>query len=159
MLESSMDREREALRHLLGVSAEKPKGDIERRRHVARQTGFSPDYLYQIAAGIRLKSGKVRNVGRDLREQLDLRFPGWLTLSEPVEAGAQAELPNLAAALSVVVDALAAVPESQRDELGQVLQLLARTGSPLYRQRLTELLGLSAPAQSTVEISAPQKAA
>jgi hypothetical protein len=64
--------------------------------------------------------------------------------------------PPLSAALPVVLGALAGVTDAHREELAQVLALLAKTGSPLYQQRLAELL--AAPAQAPDQVSLPPKA-
>ena len=48
------------------------------RYAVAAQINCNPRTLYQIVAGIKLKSGKPRGVGRDLREKLERHYPGWL---------------------------------------------------------------------------------
>lgn len=41
----------------------------------------NPKSLYQIASGRRLKSGKPKGVGRQLREKLERHYPGWLSLA------------------------------------------------------------------------------
>lgn len=44
--------------------------------------------LYQVIAGIPLKSGKPRSLGRDLQDRLDARYPGWRSLADhPVIRG------------------------------------------------------------------------
>lgn len=60
--------------------------------------------------------------------------PGWLD----ADAHPTPPTPELAAALPVVLDAIAACPE--RAELERLLPLLV-TGAPAYRQRVAELLG------------------
>jgi hypothetical protein len=59
-----------ALRHLVG-------GSVARRREIAAVIGCNEQTLYQIVRGIPLQSGRLRGVGRALREQLDRHFPGW----------------------------------------------------------------------------------
>lgn len=57
--------------------------------------------------------------------------------------GAHGPRPAIASALPVVMDALLAAAEPQRDELAQVMDLFVRTGAPFYRGRLTEMLTAS----------------
>lgn len=44
---------------------------------VAERAGVSEDNLKQILAGTRLKSGRPRGMGPNLRNRLDEAFPGW----------------------------------------------------------------------------------
>src|SRR5690349_13866008 len=60
---------------------------VEARKALCeREGGYKPvanaieandQTIYQIVAGVQLPSGKPRGVGRQLRERLDRRFPGW----------------------------------------------------------------------------------
>jgi hypothetical protein len=56
---------------------------------------------------------------------------------------------DLAGALDRVLDAVAGATDTQRDELAQVLALLAKTGAAAYKQRAEELL-VKAPAGVSV---------
>lgn len=56
------------------------------RHAVAAAIGANEQTLYQILAGIPLRSGRPRTVGRDLREKLDKAFPGWFDETESMEA-------------------------------------------------------------------------
>jgi hypothetical protein len=87
-----------ALRRLLGDSA-------ARRREVAAKLGVNEQSLYQIAAGIPLKSGKPRGIGRNLRAALDAHYPGWA--AESSQAASPAAEPTLEEALAVVLSAVA----------------------------------------------------
>lgn len=151
-----MDKERTALRRLLRVTAEKPKGDIARRREVAGRVGGSADYLYQIATGIKLKSGKTRTVGRELRVALDREYPGWLdqipspapATDKPLLSVAPAPV-TLTMALEVLGIALAAdMQPDQRAELAEAMSAWVRyAGKERYRATVSELL--AAPASPT----------
>lgn len=39
--------------------------------------------LYQIVSGRKLRSGRTKGVGRELREKLERHYPGWLIMSLP----------------------------------------------------------------------------
>ena len=45
----------------------------------------NPKTLYQIAAGVKLPSGRPRGVGRDLREKLQRHYPGWMQSAPATE--------------------------------------------------------------------------
>lgn len=56
---------------------------------VGTTIGANPKTLYQIATGIRLKSGRPRGVGRDLREKLQRHYPDWLQIPTGIEEAPQ----------------------------------------------------------------------
>ena len=138
-----MDPLVQALTRLIGDST-------ERRYEVADKIGVNEQTLYQITRSVKLKSGKPRSVGSKLRHLLDEHYPNWLADVDALPTAAGARAPALREALQVFLAALAGVPEVRRDELSQVLALLARTGALLYQQRLAELL---APPTSTHAIA------
>lgn len=113
-----MDPAVAALKRLLGDST-------ERRQQVADVIGFNEQTLYQVANGIKLKSGKVRGVGRKMREALDAHYPGWRDPSAPGPATPVPQL-KLATALPLVIDAIAALPAARwvsvRAQLDQLAQ-------------------------------------
>ena len=112
---------------------------------VAAVIGANGQSIYQVVAGIQLASGNPKGVGPGLRAKLSAHYPGWLDgATAPAAPPADKESltaaqPDLATALPVVLDALAST-QADRDEVAQILALLARTGAPAYRQRLAELL-------------------
>lgn len=136
-----MDHQVAALIALVG------NDDKARRQEVADALGCSEQTLYQIVRQIPLKSGRPRGVGRDLRERLDLHYPGWLdghtsTSSSGRDADSggfyASPAPTLSAALPVVLNAIAAA--SDRAKLRTALNALIDDDAPAYRQRVTELL-------------------
>jgi hypothetical protein len=134
-----MDHEVTALKRLIGDS-------VATRVEVADKLGYNEQTLYQIANGIKLKSGKLRAVGRALREALDKHYPGWLAASDfdmlasaPPAATAPTP-PDLAALL---VDAVAAMPPARWTSVHAQLTQLA--GHPEMRDDiLPELRALLA---------------
>ena len=52
-------------------------------KSVARRSGLSPNNLWQIINGTRLKSGEPRGIGPETRRKLSTAYPGW-NASEPV---------------------------------------------------------------------------
>ncbi|HEY0955791.1 MAG TPA: hypothetical protein VGE36_13585 [Roseateles sp.] len=108
-----------------------------RRKEVATEARCNEQTLYQIAKGVPLKSGKERGVGREIRDKLDKRFPGW---RDGVAVDEQAAVVTPADALPVALESLRNAPQHARAELAQVLGLLVTTGSALYAQRVGELL-------------------
>lgn len=122
VLELNMDRDLEALKRLLQATPTHPAGTTERRRVVAERANVNADNLYQVARGIRLKSGRPRSLGRDVLEKLDAAFPGWRNLPPAVATHPAAPLiaaessppypgpGRLVDALTVVAHATAALP-------------------------------------------------
>lgn len=88
-----MDDELKALLQLLQATPEHPAGPPERRRYVANRAGVNPHNLYQVARGIRMASGRVRRLGRDVKEALTAAFPGWLNAGPQGEASSAAFRP------------------------------------------------------------------
>lgn len=127
-----MDPAAEALKRLIGDS-------VARRQEVADSLGFSEQYLYQIANGILLKSGKPRVVGRKLREALDRIYPGWLSPLH-IDKATTLPPPDLPAALPVVLDALRRVSAERQQELLDTLRMCVLYGTEADRARLAELL-------------------
>lgn len=90
-------------------------------------------------------------VAREIEDKLDLST-GWLDVPvdgerperQPAESLGISPLTTVEA-LPIVLDALMAAPEPQREELALVLGLFLRTGATTYRKRLAELLD-AAPA-------------
>ena len=80
--------------------------------------------------------------------------PNWTAPGSTVKDSLTVQPPQAPADLvAQLAAALLAAPEAQRDELAQVLALLAKTGSPLYQRRLAELLAAPAPAPTSVSPS------
>ena len=120
-----MDKTVIALRALIGGD------DVKKRQEVADAIDANEQYLYQIARGIPLPSGKPRTVGRQLREKLDAKFPGWLDASTdeaPVAAAtAEPPAPTLAQALEVLgIELARELPDDVREDLADALAKLAR---------------------------------
>jgi hypothetical protein len=119
---ANMDTDVQALARLIG-------GSKAKRVEIADHIGFSEQYLYQIANGIKLKSGKPRVIGRELREALDLAYPGWrnaetTTISPPCVLR---KPPKLHEALEALGIALAVdLPHDVREDLADALAKLAR---------------------------------
>lgn len=89
-----------------------------------------------------------------------LALPG---MSRLTEASASTDAPSSAQQVSPptpaqIVDALAGAAPERRAELAQVVALLLQSDSPLYRQRVAELLA-PAPAQVAAPAPAPSPAA
>lgn len=122
---------------------------------VADRLGVNEQTLYQIAAGIKLRSGKPRGVGRQLRELLDQHYPGWLTL-EPISAPTRA-----IAGASLAADLAAMLRELDDVALEKARKALATLAespdSPRAMQSLDR--ALSAPAQADVSVSRTKGAA
>ena len=114
-----------ALRRLVAAT---PGG----RAEVAAQIHANEQTLYQILSGIPLSSGKLRTVGRDLRERLSRAYPDWLdtphTSGEelPSRAAPAADLAYLVSELAKVVGS---VPVEKRGELVDVLSIWAKHGA------------------------------
>lgn len=62
-----------ALRALIDASGGHPTGT----KAIAATIGANWQTLYQIISGIRLESGKPRNVGNNIASRLDASYPGW----------------------------------------------------------------------------------
>ena len=58
---------------------------LQGRYEVARQTGLSEQYLYQIISGRPMANGKLRSVGARARKTITEKFPNWLD-SRPQES-------------------------------------------------------------------------
>ena len=116
---AGMDHEVTALKRLIGDS-------VATRVEVADRLDYNEQTLYQIANGIKLKSGKPRAVGRALREALDKHYPGWLANSaggKVVAASASTTVPADLAEL--LVDAVAAMPRARWTSVQAQLEQLA----------------------------------
>lgn len=152
MLESGVNDEIESLRRLLHATKRLPGGSPARRRYVAEIAGCNPDNLYQVARGIRLKSGRPRALGRDVREKLDAAFPGWH--APPASATTPANMvmapapppyfvppPDLGAALDRLASALAAADPAASDAIASNLAGWAKAaGKGPWRDILLKLL-------------------
>ena len=46
-------------------------------RAVAKRLGVNDQSLYQILAGVRLKSGRPKGIGPQLKEKLNAAYPAW----------------------------------------------------------------------------------
>lgn len=129
----------EALRRLIGGSA-------SRRAEVASRCGVNEQYLYQLARGLPLSSGRPRRIGRDLREALDRHYPGWMGEAPPVQAeqrpALETALPVVLEALGrlspmrlqmarTVLDTLASHPEMAEDAAAELLRLIDGAGSSI----------------------------
>ena len=124
-----MDPLIEALRRLVHASPAHPTGHPKRRQYVAERAGVSADNLYQICKAVKLRSGRPRMLGRDVRERLDAAFPGWSDdispkgVTEPCPAYSAA--PSLAVALPVVLDAIVSLPPVRWASVRAQLDMLA----------------------------------
>ena len=124
-----MDIREVRLARLLDLLAE----EGGRRNVLAARIKKSPSQLSQWL-------GRHRTITEDSAREIEANAknpPGWLDAPTPSPATPEPSSPDLAQALPVVLDAIAASPD--RAELERLLPLLV-TGAPAYRQRVAELL-------------------
>ena len=124
-----------------------------RKKNLALLIGKAPAQVSQWFSG-------ARTISEESAREIEVKAkkpPLWLDAPPAGEPDATAEAclpaqpPQARADLvAQLAAALLAAPEAQRDELAQVLALLAKTGSPLYQRRLAELLAAPAPAPTSV---------
>jgi hypothetical protein len=129
----------EALRRLIGGSA-------ARRVEIATKCGVNEQYLYQLARGLPLASGRPRRVGRDLREALDRHYPGWMAYAAPAPG---APPPALADALPVVLAGLAGLPPMRWQMARTLLETVVAHPEMLddATAELQRLLGAAEPSR------------
>lgn len=134
MLECGMDVMTEALKRLCAQN-----GGYKAVAHVLRVNDQS---LYQIAAGVRLPSGKPRGIGRQLREKLDEAYPHWLDAGDPPEpVNATVAISGVAATGQAGPVTASVTPEQTVERLAQLLDGLDADALQRAREALALLGG------------------
>jgi len=65
---------------------------LEGRYEVARRTGLSEQYLYQVLSGKPMANGNKRSLGKNARARISKVFPDWMT---PAPIGNGVEQPRV----------------------------------------------------------------
>lgn len=140
---------------------------------VADKIGANDQSIYQIVAGVKLKSGNPKGVGRRLREKLEAAYPGWMN-HQPVvgEEPPAAALPGSvakeclttasagpahhAAGMAAV---LASMPATERNDLADLLAMWAKQGAPVHLTQavISALEAATQITQPTSKFTAPEK--
>ena len=74
---------------------------LEGRYDVAKKSGVSADYLYQILAGKPMANGNQRSVGKRLRSCLTKAFPDWIDQENSAQDGKGSEESHLDTVVSL----------------------------------------------------------
>jgi len=124
-------------------------------KSVADKARVSSDNLWQILAGVKLKSGKPRGVGPNLRDKLTAAYPGWMNrakthvASEP--AAAYNEFTERERAL---LDNFRVLPDE--DQVLLFADIEARAGKTrAHIEKVLRGMGLSIPKSNTEPDTAP----
>jgi len=144
-----MDPLTEALIRFLGP-------DAKRRIEVADTIGVNEQTLYQIARGIKLKSGQPRGVGRKLRAALDAHYPNWQTedhtvsnKQEPPKGGDQGGQLSIMATVQALAGLAGGLDQASRREAAEAMRnLFSEPASESAQIRAMAALSASAGAMS-----------